>query len=172
MADPASSILAAIVLGGAWIAWRVFSRVRPTRAPRRTRAPARKRASPPSTGVYKWPSLVEFEFDVVGESHYQAALQRLAGDHGTDSAETPCVAELRPDDANKFDKSAVEVLVEGQRVGYMSRDDARSFRRRLGSKALTGQSTLCDAMIVGGWTEKSTAEKRNYGIKLDIKTFD
>ncbi|WP_162569180.1 hypothetical protein [Variovorax sp. SRS16] len=98
-------------------------------------------------------------------------LQRLAGDHGTDSADADCEAALRPNDQNRYDKSAVEVLVSGQRVGFMSREDARSFRRRLGHKKLTGQTTYCNARVVGGWTDAQGA-KKHYGLKLDLKTFD
>ncbi len=121
--------------------------------------------------AFKWPSLDDFEFEVVGESNYQAALMRLAGNHGTDNASALCLAELAPEDNNKYDKSAVQVLVQGQCVAYFSRDDARSFRRRLGNKGLTGQTTFCDAVIVGGGTKRN-GDKLMYGIKLDIKPFD
>ncbi|MDM0118864.1 hypothetical protein [Variovorax arabinosiphilus] len=128
-------------------------------------------ASASRTPGFHWPGLGEYDFEVVGESHYQRVLQRLAGEHGDESAAKDCVAELYPDDGNVHDKRAVEVRVSGERVGFMSREDARSFRRRLSAKKLTGQSTSCDAKVVGGWTD-SNGVKKQYGLRLDIKTFD
>jgi hypothetical protein len=120
---------------------------------------------------FTWPSLGEFEFEVVGESHYQATLRENAGNHGKESASTECVAELIPNDGNEYDDKAVEVRIDGKLVGHLSRDDARSFRRRLRAKKLTGQTTFCHAQIVGGGTNRS-GKSYSYGIRLDIKPFD
>jgi hypothetical protein len=148
--------------------------IRPSKAARRERA-ARKTATPAgqvaSEHFFHWPNLGEYDFEVVGESNYQTALKRLAGDHGTESADVEIVAELHLENSNPHDPKAVAVRVEGQTVGYLSREDARSFRRRLGQKGLGSATTTCGAHIVGGGTRRN-GEKLSYGIRLDIKPFE
>ena len=157
-----------IAVAAIWIIWRYKKVAGPKK-----RGPARTatKTAPTLSQNFRWPAMGDFEFEVVGESHYQVNLRRLAGDYGNESASTECVAELVPEDDNKFDKSAVCVYVKDQMVGYLSREDARSFRRRLGRKGLSGQNTFCDAVIVGGGTAKDGKEFK-YGIRLDIKPFD
>ena len=135
-----------------------------------TRFAPKNSVAPTSGQCFKWPSRGEFEFEVVGESHYQMAIARLAGDHSTDGADVQCVAELWPEDNNRHDSKAVAVKIHGNLVGYLSREDARSFRRRLGQKGLAGQVTTCDASIVGGMLRNG--DKWHYGVRLDIKPFD
>lgn len=125
----------------------------------------------PEADSYRWPALGQFEFEVVGESNYQRELKAAAGDHGDDPADAHCLAALIPDDDNPHDDKAVAVSVDGQTVGYLSRADARSFRRRLSQRKLGGQTTQCDAMIVGGGRGKG-GKRYSYGIRLDIKPFD
>lgn len=124
--------------------------------------------------LYSWPSLMEFEFEVVGESYYQPALAKLAVDHARISAGAdeikPLTAHLIPDDYNEYDDKAVRVEINGLHVGYLSREDARSFRRRLGAKKLTGQITTCGALITGGHVKDG--KKMSYGVVLDIQPFE
>lgn len=124
----------------------------------------------PAAGFH-WPGTGDYEFDVVGESFYQKELARLVGAHDEQSVEKHCVATLVLEDDNKHDPKAVAVFVNGQKVAHLSREDARSFRRRLGSKKLSGATTTCDALIVGGGTKRN-GEKLMYGIKLDLKPFE
>lgn len=133
------------------------------------RPPAAPSVSAPS--AFRWPPIGDFDFEVVGESHYQDVLRVLAGEHDERGANTPCAADLIPDNNNPYDDKAVEVQVRGLRVGFLARDDARSFRRRLGAKRLTGATTTCDAIIVGGGTRKN-GERLMYGIRLDLKPFE
>ena len=120
---------------------------------------------------FHWEGKGDFDFEVVGESNYQRALAAFADDHGTSSAEKHLRATLLLEDSNRHDSKAVAVQVEGTTVGYLSRADARSYRRRLGQKRLSGVDATCDALVVGGGTSKN-GEKLFYGIKLDIKPFE
>jgi len=113
----------------------------------------------------------DFEFEVVGQSFYQKELSRLTGVQGEKSAEVQCVATLAREDDNKHDPKAVAVLVDGRKVAHLSREDARSYRRRLGAKKLSGATTTCDALVVGEGTRRN-GERLMYGIKLDIKSFE
>lgn len=124
-----------------------------------------------SDTLYRWEPTDYHEFEIVGESHYQAALQRLAGDHDGQGEAIVCTAILTPEDHNQYDNKAIRVDINGLTVGYFSRDDARSFRRRLGAKKLTGQATLCNALIKGGHTMKN-GEYANYGVSLALKPFN
>lgn len=119
---------------------------------------------------HTWDGTGDFDFDVVGESNYQAALAALAGTHGDRSPDKECQAALVPEDNNRYDNKAVRVDIDGRTVGYLSKDEARSFRRRLGAKQLSGQTTHCAAVIVGGYRMKN-GERASYGVKLDIKPF-
>jgi len=107
----------------------------------------------------------------VGEAQYQSVIQRLAGDHASGGADAQHEAELVPEDGNRHDPRAVAVKIQGMHVASFSRADARSFRRRLGQKGLSGQVTRCGACIAGGGTRRN-GKKLLYGVKLDIKPFE
>jgi len=64
-----------------------------------------------------------FDFEIVGESNYVAAIRRIAGS----SREKVVLATLRREPTNKFDKNAVEVSVDGRQVGYIPRESAEEF---------------------------------------------
>ena len=125
----------------------------------------------PTQAVYDWPSLGDFDFEVVGESYCQKAIERLAGEHGDQSPDLRVKAVLVPVSNNPHDDKAVRVEVDGYLVGHLSRENARSFRRRLGAKKLGAVPTGCDALIVGGFLMDS-GSRASYGVCLDIKPFD
>lgn len=116
---------------------------------------------------YEWPELGMFEFEVVGESNYQTAIEKLTSVNGGEALK----ALLIPEDNNRYDKKAIRVDINGMTVGYLSRQDATSFRRRLSQKNLSGQVTSCAARIYGGGKTRDGGEK-SYGIWLDVKPFD
>ena len=120
---------------------------------------------------FHWPALGAFDFEVVGESNYQKTIKELAGIHDDQGANTVCIAELALEDLNEHDPKAVVVKIAGKTVGYMSRDDARSFRRRLAQKGLSSRTTTCEAQIVGGWASRN-GDQIYYGVKLDLKPFE
>lgn len=125
---------------------------------------------PIPSGSYEWPSQGYCGFDIVGESNYQAALYKLAQPHDEKGTDKICKAYLVPEDDNPYDNKAVRVDIEGMTVGYMDRDTARSFRRRLGSKKLTGKITACQATLKGGHIMRD-GSKASYGAALDLKEF-
>lgn len=136
--------------------------------------PQRKtNAERPASGnsvSYVWQELEDFDFEIVGESNYQSTIKSLAGDHGKYSSGALFRALLVPED-NPYDHLAVRVDAEGGgTVGYMSKDDARSFRRRLAAKRLGDSITLCRAQVTGGGTRNG--EKFSYGVRLAIKPFE
>lgn len=116
--------------------------------------------------THEWPELGEYEFEVVGESYYQDALRSL---HSS-ASDGIVTALLVPDDANPHDNQAVRVVVEGQTVGHLSRQDARSFRRRLAAFQLSGAVSTCKARITGGHQLRNGSQA-SFGLQLDLKPF-
>lgn len=115
-----------------------------------------------------WHDDRNFNFEVVGTNHYQTNLQLILGTMEFKSIER--LATLVPDDANAFDNKAVAVVIAGLLVGHLSKADARSFRRRLAAKKLSGHTTSARSIVHGGM---NTAGKRYpIRVKLDLRTFD
>jgi hypothetical protein len=159
-----------LIAAVAFIVWKVLSGNASTATPRASSS--RAKAQPVrESQEHHWSGKGDFEFEIVGESHYQAILARLAGQHGAESVEKACRAVLLLEDDNSHDPKAVAVRIDEKTVGYLAREDARSYRRRLGQKRLSGVNATCDALVVGGGT-RHNGEKLFYGVKLDIKPFD
>lgn len=104
----------------------------------------------------------EFSFEIVGESHYQDALEAICGGKTKNSIERYCVAYLLPEPDNPYDRNAVAVYINGLQVGYIDRQSARHM-----SKAMNGRVTTLDAVIVGGW-RRMNGDEGSFGVKLDL----
>lgn len=98
-------------------------------------------------------------FEVVGESNYQHNISPLED-------RDDLIAVLVPEKNNPYDKNAVRVEIDRKTVGYLSRDDAVSFRGKLKRKSMTGQATKCKAYITGG--HMKNGQKMSYGVELDF----
>lgn len=110
---------------------------------------------------------------IVGESHYQPALRRLANgaSAGNDpSQHLPVVAMLVPEPENPHDSNAVRVDVvtetDTATVGYLTRNDARAYQRTLLGLRREGYVGTCPGRITGG------GPGRNYGAYLHIASED
>ncbi|WP_395543271.1 HIRAN domain-containing protein [Neotabrizicola sp. sgz301269] len=109
----------------------------------------------------------DFEFEIVGESHYQDALEVIAGRKEEEGKWLECEATLRAEPDNPYDKNAVAVFIRQKKVGYLSRADALAWKIALERRGYVGQDVTCDAVIVGGWKNKS-GDEGHYGVKLDL----
>lgn len=132
--------------------------------------PSSTRTNAASGGTFHWPEHDDC-MEVVGESFYQDDLKHIAGEHGRESARKEVIALIRPDNDNPHDDKAVSIWVHERKVGHLSRDDARSFRRRLAAKKLSNQATTCSARVVGGHLLNG-GSRASYGLLLYIKPFD
>lgn len=110
----------------------------------------------------------EFELDVVGESHYQAALEKICGPRKEKGENRIVQARLILDDHNPKDKQAVRIEIDGLLVGHLPHDAARSFRAELKRKGHASAIGTCRAKIKGGWQRKGSTG--SYGVFLDIPT--
>lgn len=119
---------------------------------------------PPKRGHVQWRA-GSFPTEVVGESHYQRAIMAQCGSHTRHGVEHECIATVRPDPSNSFDPNAVEVLIGGQRVGFLSREEAPRMREAL--TALGLGSATCGARINGGW-RTNQYDEGHFGVRLAI----
>jgi len=110
-----------------------------------------------------------YEIDIVGESHYQQSLESICGGRTEDGARHLTEALLILEDSNPHDNLAVRVDIEGNPVGYLSRKDARNYRKQLQQLGHSGLPLSCNAMIVGGW-QRSKLDVGYFGVKLDLPT--
>ena len=109
----------------------------------------------------------EFDFDIVGESHYQETLELIAGGWTYDGCHLCVDAIVLPEDSNLSDKQAVRVDISGATVGYLTREDARRWRRWLVRKGLELSPVTCKALITGGWN-RGGDDWGHFGVRLDF----
>jgi len=89
--------------------------------------------------------------EVVGESHYQDVLWRCVGGDDGERVRHPVQVVLLQEPENPYDGNAIAVLLEGNVVGYLSREDAAVYLP--GLRALTERhrcSIGLAGQIVGG----------------------
>src|SRR5687768_13629644 len=83
--------------------------------------------TPSSSNIYAWPGRMEYDFEVVGESYYQTAIDKIAKQqeakytNNPDTKIEPLTAYLIPDDYNQYDDKAVRVDIDGLQVGHLNR---------------------------------------------------
>lgn len=115
-----------------------------------------------------WPAIGDYRVEVVGESMYQAPLIAAARGKATGPLGISCKVQLLCEPKNPFDANAVAVLIKRQKVGYLSRADARAFRKRLGETGNPVRTTTCSAIIRGGGV-RDDGERMFYGVWLDLE---
>jgi hypothetical protein len=166
-----AALAVAALLGVAAV---VIARNRPQGATASGRASAAPAVAEPARagGPFHWPSLGRYQVGLVGEARFQDAIAAEVRElHGVRGSSIDCTAELVLENHNRQDPSAVSVRVKNRVVGYLARDAAATFRRRLAQHGRSGQTTTCDARIVGG-TLTRTAERTPYSVRLDLRPFD
>ncbi len=109
----------------------------------------------------------DYEFDIVGEAHYQDTLDRICGGKTDGGHELEVEAMLVEEPTNPHDQNAVRVTIQGQTVGYLARPDAEEYRHYLRYAGYAGQIVRAKAVIVGGW-DRGGRGSGHYGVRLDI----
>lgn len=151
-----------------WFA-KLFGRPTAAARPPQSERPLRSSVEPPpgplpQKGHVQWRA-GSFPTQVVGESHYQKAIMAQCGGHTREGVEHECIATVRPDPSNAFDPNAVEVLIGGRRVGFLSREEAPRMKEALSALGLS--SATCDARITGGW-RTNQYDEGHFGVRLAI----
>jgi HIRAN domain-containing protein len=108
-----------------------------------------------------------FSTDIVGESHYQSALESICGGCTDQGHEKIVEAVLVHEDDNPYDNKAIRVDIQGNTVGYLSRENARQYRKRLENAGHKEMTATCSAMVVGGW-DRGNGDKGHFGVRLDL----
>src|SRR3989449_11781405 len=72
-----------------------------------------------------------FALAIVGESHYQEALEAICGPRSDEGEDRLVEARLVLENDNPHDSMAVRVDIQGLTVGYLTRDHARQYRTPL-----------------------------------------
>jgi hypothetical protein len=100
--------------------------------------------------------------EVVGESHYLAALKAITGRRGMERVRHPVTAALVREPENPHDEQAIAVWISGERVGYLSRSDAREYQEVLLVLGSQRKVLACNAEICG------REDTPNLGVWLDL----
>jgi hypothetical protein len=137
-----------------------------------TRPKKRSRGQLQGAPTIHWPPKGQFDFEVVGESFCQEAIgrqyliQKELGKVGGN-----LVAELIPEDDNPHDGNAIAVFINDDLVGYMSRDDAKSFRIRLSKHGISKKPSTCNALIQEHERSSLNNGESFYSVWLDLQVF-
>lgn len=78
-------------------------------------------------------------------------------------------AQLIYEDENPYDSKAIRVDILGETVGYLSRENAREYRKELNDAGFYGRKAVCKAKIVVDW-DRGGGDKSNFGVYLDLPT--
>ena len=82
---------------------------------------------------------------VVGVSHYQPALREISGRTADEEVRVEKIAVFVPEPDNPHDANAIAVHIDGQLVGYLSRDENRRW-----ADVVNGPHPIgAEAMIAG-----------------------
>jgi len=109
----------------------------------------------------------KYELEAVGESAYQKSFLKITGGKTEDGHQMKIEAILVHNDKNPYDNKAVVVSIDGDIVGYLSKKDARKFRKLMADAGGPGSPAVCDALIVGGW-DRGGGDEGYFGIRLDL----
>lgn len=126
------------------------------------------RASANAATVHHLPGNGSYDFEVVGESNYQAALDQIAGPKSEQGAHHLCTALIRHEPDNRHDSNACAVWINNMLVGYLPRRAAaRMVKARLGKGDQPGFCCSANALITGGWHREGS--EGSYGVSLDFE---
>ena len=118
-----------------------------------------------------WGQSGRAQAEVVGESHYGAAIRELLGnDFEPDGGEVTVVAELLPEPGNQHDRNAVAVRVGGRPVGYLPREEAARYAPVLSRLAAEGFSPQVPARVWAAERDDHSGRRRAFrgSVRLDL----
>jgi len=104
---------------------------------------------PPLTGKIRGTANIGFE--IVGESHFQAALRKIRNSRSI-AEDNDFEAYIVTEPDNLHDAYACAVFIEGFKVGYLPRGAAASFVAQIADQGIHGVSCFqLRAKLVGGF---------------------
>lgn len=117
--------------------------------------------------------------DVVGESYYQEGIDLVVGGKTPSGHHGVVAAWLGPEPTNKYDPSAVKVMLKGEqkkeyvKAGYLPRELATLWHPVITIfEGLCHAPVLCAAVITGGWKRPKQGRKKetegHYGVQVAL----
>lgn len=106
-----------------------------------------------------------YGMEVVGESNYQDALIAICGKHTRTGYDGEHQATLALEPSNAYDPNAVMVMIDGHRVGYLAREQAKRVGGFMRDAGL--DQVICDARVQGGW-RTNQYDEGHYGVRLAV----
>lgn len=106
----------------------------------------------------------DIRVDVVGESHYQAAIRAACNWKPDTDTLFECMAELVPEPTNPYDPNAIKVTIDGACVGHLSRQDAVTLGPTIREAIQRNGNGMCRAVIAG----HANGDTDNLGIFLHL----
>lgn len=103
-----------------------------------------------------------FRVGAVGESYRRRELESICGPRRPEGYEVNVTALLVCEKFNAYDTQAVHVEIDKKIVGYLSRRDARRYRRKYGTV-----TRAAHAHISGGWN-RGGGLVGFFGVRLDL----
>jgi hypothetical protein len=138
-----------------------------------TRRTFRPPAASGSTDVALWSRNGWAGQEVVGVRAHLAALRSVVGhEHRSKGAEHRAVATLVSEPTNRFDPDAVAVYIDGQRIGYLPREDAQRYRPALDQICASGRRPTVAARIWAAdyqdWDSDQDAAVTRFGAGVHV----
>lgn len=109
------------------------------------------------------------DVSVVGESNYDGALDALSEADYKGARKRYHTAWLMAEPRNTYDKNAVQVLIDHEVVGYLSRARALKYQPLVLRAEAAGYRITCPAEIAGGWINDD-GEQMDFGVTLSLAT--
>lgn len=112
-----------------------------------------------------------FEWNIVGELNYQDEIRACHNNKKTNEHAGKAVM-LRYENDNPHDAKAVMAMMDGNIVGYLDKENALTFRRKIKAylkktgKDDTGMF-ICPAIITGGHIKRD-GKQASFGITIDL----
>jgi hypothetical protein len=106
--------------------------------------------------------------DIVGEQSYQDALRKI-GAPFTEEGPTNLdhLAVLIAEPSNRYDKNAIRVQIDRQRVGYLSRENALLYGPVVIWALQHNRFLVAHAKLTGGWN-RGEGDRGSIGVKLHV----
>jgi hypothetical protein len=161
----------ALLTGDGWFVYNLVTNLSSLQAERpssRVDRPPREKSEDTDEGDTGTDLDKMFRLAIVGESHYQEALEEICGgERDDDGVDRVLNASLVLEDSNPYDPQAVRVDIDGKTVGYLSRPTARRFRQEIAAGQPAGTTLPCKARIKGGW-DRGAGDRGHFGVWLNL----
>jgi hypothetical protein len=106
-----------------------------------------------------------FNVSVVGESHHQMTLRRIADGRTGPGIDVLFRAWLLAESTNPYDSNAVAIATDdGKQVGYLPREWAKEYHAPLSELRSQDFAPYCVATVIGGY-----GHKKSFGVLLDVR---